>query len=108
MFIDDALVIAKRLFLDFSDDFELEFDTESKLYRLKTKKCQKLHPLESCLLGYENLTGNKVYDICKQIKQTPRWVLGFMDGYVCKKIKYKNQYYREGYEIGMNIRKKLQ
>jgi len=108
MHIDDALVIAKRLFLEFSDAFELEFDQDSKLYRLKTKRCQKLHPLESCLLGYENLTGNKIYDICKQIKQSPKWVLGFMDGYVLKKTKYKNLKYCEGYDVGLNIRKKLQ
>jgi hypothetical protein len=108
MQLQDEVERAKKLFLEFSDNFELEFDHQNKFYKLKTKKCFKLHPLESCLLGYGNLTGSKIIDICRQIKKNSKWVLGFFDSYKSKKISFKNAAYLEGYEAGLIIKNKLQ
>ena len=107
MHIEDAVGKAKRLFLEFSNEFELEFDQEIKIYRLKTKRCNKLHPLESVLLGYDNMTGYKIKDICAQINKSYRWILGFIHGYEVKKINYKNKYYIDGFASGQSIRKKI-
>jgi hypothetical protein len=107
MLLEDAVRTAKRLFLQFSNNFELEFDTESKIYKLRTKKCQSLHPLESCLLGHENLTGKKYIDISTQISKPIRWILGFHHGYLKKTKAFSNLHYCEGYIAGINIINKI-
>lgn len=107
MQIEEAVLKAKKLFLEFSTNFELEFDEYTKIYRLKTKRCNKLHPLEAVLLGHDNLSGHKIKDICAQIKKPYRWILGFVHGYENKSSLYKNAQYFDGFEVGLNIKNKI-
>jgi len=94
---------AKRLFLQLSDKFELDFDSFQKTYHLKTKNSNKCHPLETCLLGHENMTGYKIIDIKNQINKNPRWILGFFHGFMKITPKFKNSEYLDGYQNAKSI-----
>lgn len=102
--IDRGIENSKRLFLQLSDNFELVFDSFQKIYHLKTKSSNKCHPLETCLLGNENMTGFKIYDIRNQINKSPKWILGFFHGFMKSNSKFKNAEYLEGFYKGVSLK----
>lgn len=104
--MEKSLANAKRLFLEFSENFELKFDHDLKIYTMPHKNSNKCHPLESCLIGVVNLKGQKLHDISQTIDQPVRWVLGFYGGYKGKKSRIKDINFLQGYEAGKLIREK--
>jgi hypothetical protein len=105
--ICESIASAKSLFLDLSTNFELIFDEYSKIYVLKTKLCNRCHPLETVLIGKENMTGNKVLDICNHTKKSQKWVFGFYCGFKREKQKFKDLIYFEGFIEGFQCAEKI-
>ena len=100
----DYLPLAKKLFIELTDEFQLEFDSDH--YRLKNKFSPVCHYLELCLISDKNMTGKKLKDICFLLEVNPEWVLGFYHAYKGKNKRYKDLQYIQGYSEGNLVKQK--
>lgn len=102
--LDQAKNKAKALYLEFCEDFCLEFCWHTRSYKLKNPKKPFCHPLEIFLISDYQLSGNKVADISNISKRNYRWILGFFHGFGNKKSRYRNAEYQEGYAEGLKAK----
>ena len=104
--LDQAKSKAKSLYLEFSDDFCLEFCGHTQSYKLKNPKRPFCHPLEIFLICDRQLSGHKVADIANVSKRNYRWILGFFHGFGGRTCRYGSPEYKDGYSEG--VKAKLQ
>jgi hypothetical protein len=96
----EAVHKANLLFLNFSDDFKLDFCNSTKHYFLKNPKANSCHILELLLITEKEFCGKKLLDIAGVLNKSHRWILGFCHGYLSKVKDYKSDDYRDGFIIG--------
>jgi len=94
--------LAKRLFIDFSDDFRLIF--EDGYYKLANPYNPSCHLLEIALICNQKFTGNKIYDLQKLLGVSNKWILGFIHGYRGDTIKFKDKDYYIGHFLGQKMK----
>jgi len=104
--LDQAQKKAKALYLEFSEDFCLEFCGCTRSYKLKNPKKPFCHPLETFLICDSQLSGHKVADIANVSKRNYRWILGFFHGFGNKVCRYQSCDYKDGSVEG--VKAKLQ
>jgi hypothetical protein len=102
--LDQAKNKAKMLYLEFSDDFCLEFCGHTQSYKLRNPKNPFCHPLETFLICDSHLSGHKIADIARVSKRNYRWILGFFHGFADKISRYSSVEYKEGYSEGLKIK----
>jgi hypothetical protein len=91
---------AQKLFLNFSDQMQLDYCYLTNSYHLKNPKFNDCYPLELLLIADYNFTGNKIKDIRTLLQVSHRWMIGFHHGYIGKTCRCKNKEYCEGYAEG--------
>ena len=94
--------LAKRLFIDFSDDFRLIF--EDDCYKLADPYNPSCHLLEISLISNQKFTGNKIIDLQKSLNVSSKWILGFIHGYRGDMIIFNNKDYYIGHFLGQKMK----
>lgn len=103
--MDTYLQLAKKLFIEISDNFGLEYDGGS--YRLKNIFSPLCHYLELCLINNNKMTGNRIKDISVNLNKPYTWILGFFHGFKEIQTSYRNIKYIEGYSAGKKIKEQI-